>query len=177
MMMKEEYVILVDEQDNAIGEMEKQAAHEENKKHRAFSVFLLDEQGRILLQKRAAGKYHSPNLWTNACCGHPRPDESTIDAAKRRTFEELGIQVEIEELFTLSYAEQLENGLWENEYDHVFVGKYTDPIERFNPDEVRAIKYVAAYELLDDLKLHPEQYTFWFKKIMPKLLPYLEKVD
>ncbi|MVZ67069.1 isopentenyl-diphosphate Delta-isomerase [Sphingobacterium sp. DK4209] len=171
--MPTEYVILVDEQDKPLGEMEKQEAHLQNRKHRAFSVFLQDADGKIILQKRAAVKYHSPNLWTNACCGHPRPNESTIDAAKRRTYEELGIEVDIREIFTLSYEEKLANGLWENEFDHVFLGSYTQPITNFNLDEVSDIRSESIESIAKDVQTNPEEYTFWFQKILPKLISYL----
>lgn len=168
-MTVEEFVILVDQQDNEIGQMEKQEAHLQNKKHRAFSVFLLDEQGNLILQQRADSKYHSPGLWTNACCGHPRPHESTIDAAKRRTFEELGIHIEIQEVFQLSYEEHLENGLWENEFDHIFIGKFSENIPNPNPDEVQDLKYISVEKVENELKENPQDYTFWFKLIFPRI--------
>ena len=172
-MIVEEYVILVDQDDREIGEMEKQEAHLQNKKHRAFSVFLLDASGNIILQQRADSKYHSPGLWTNACCGHPRPKESTIEAAKRRTFEELAIHIDIEEILQLSYEEELDNGLWENEYDHIFVGRYNQEISNPNPEEVKNLKYIPKEELERDLAENPENYTFWFKLIFPKIKQYL----
>ncbi len=168
-MTVEEFVILVDQQDNAIGQMEKQEAHLQNKKHRAFSVFLLDEQGNLILQQRADSKYHSPGLWTNACCGHPRPNETTIEAAKRRTFEELGIHIDIKEVFQLSYEEHLENGLWENEFDHIFIGNFNDDIQNPNPEEVQNLKYISVEKVDNDLKENPQNYTFWFKLIFPKI--------
>jgi len=171
-MIVEEFVILVDQNDHEIGEMEKQEAHLQNKKHRAFSVFLLDENNNLILQQRAASKYHSPGLWTNACCGHPRPNETTIQAAKRRTLEEMGINVDIHEIFQLSYEEQLENGLWENEFDHIFIGKYTEKNFNPNPEEIQNLKHISIKDLQIDLIKNPEEYTFWFKLIFPKIVDY-----
>lgn len=174
-MTVEEFVILVDQQDNEIGQMEKQEAHLQNRKHRAFSVFLLDDQGNLILQQRADSKYHSPGLWTNSCCGHPRPNETTIGAAKRRTFEELGIHIDIKEVFQLSYEEHLENGLWENEFDHIFIGNFNEDIPNPNPDEVQALKYSSVAKIENDLKENTQDYTFWFKLIFPKIKHLLEK--
>ena len=168
-MALEEFVILVDQNDQEIGEMEKQEAHVLNKKHRAFSVFLFDENNNMILQQRADSKYHSPGLWTNACCGHPRPNETTINAAKRRTFEEMGIQVDIHEVFEISYEEKLENGLWENEYDHIFIGKYLQNNFNLNPEEIQNIKSISLDDLKTDLQENPENYTFWFKLIFGKM--------
>lgn len=165
----EEYVILVDQNDQEIGQMEKQEAHVLNKKHRAFSVFLFDENNNFILQQRALSKYHSPGLWTNSCCGHPRPNETTMNAAKRRTFEEMGINVDIQEILQISYEEKLVNGLWENEYDHIFIGKYTDNKFNLNPNEIKAIKYVNLVDLEMDIQNNPDQYTFWFRLIFPKI--------
>lgn len=170
----QEFVILVDENEQAIGSMEKLEAHVKNLKHRAFSVFLFDGKGDLILQQRAAGKYHSPGLWTNACCGHPRPGESTLVAAQRRTFEELGIQVSIEEVFALSYAEELANNLWENEFDHVFIGTYNQAILQPNPEEISALKSVSIAAVQQDIQANPSAYTFWFKKIIPLLHDFLK---
>lgn len=174
-MAAAEFVILVDQNDQAIGEMEKQEAHVQNKKHRAFSVFLIDEENNLILQQRADSKYHSPGLWTNACCGHPRPNEETVNAAKRRTFEEMGIHVDIQEIFQLSYEEKLENGLWENEFDHIFLGKYTTKDYNLNPEEIKAIKHISLQDLEKDLQTNPDQYTFWFKLIYPNFRAGLDK--
>ncbi len=173
-MKQDEFVILVDQEDKVLGEMEKHLAHHLNKKHRAFSVFLLDDNNKLILQQRADSKYHSPGLWTNACCGHPRPHETTEEAAIRRTYEELGIHVDIDELFQISYEEQLENNLWENEFDHIFLGKYSTNILNPNPEEIKAVDHVDIQELEKKLEQNPEKFTFWFKLIFPKLKDYLK---
>src|SRR5688572_9486804 len=117
-------VILVNEFDEAIGSMEKMEAHEKALLHRAFSVFLFNKKGEMLLQKRAASKYHSPSLWTNACCSHPMPGEETKQAALRRLDEELGFTTSINKAFHFTYKAVFDNGLTEHEFDHVFVGEY-----------------------------------------------------
>lgn len=160
----EEQVILVDEQDREIGSMEKLAAHRDGgTRHRAFSVFLLDEQGRWLLQKRAAGKYHFPNLWTNACCSHPRPGESTEDAVQRRLREELGITCPVRERFHFTYRATSEaEGLTEWEIDHVFTGLFSGDLQP-NPDEISALRWIEPEELAREIREQPETFTPWFK--------------
>ncbi len=162
--MAEELVILVDEQDREIGSMEKLAAHENGgTRHRAFSVFLVDVRGRWLLQQRAAGKYHFPGLWTNACCSHPRPGETTSDAAHRRLQEELGCDCPVQERFQFEYkATSPAEGLTEHELDHVFTGQFEGPFE-LNPDEVGAIRWVEPAALAQELETNPEGFTPWFK--------------
>lgn len=157
-----EQVILVDDSDNQIGVMEKMEAHEKALLHRAFSVFLFNAKGEMLLQRRALSKYHSAGLWTNACCSHPRPGESTIDAAIRRTKEELGIQPHINHTFSFLYKAAFDNGLTEYEYDHVFIGNWEDDVE-LNPDEVAEIRYLSIDAIRKELKETPENYTEWFK--------------
>src|ERR1700744_2758864 len=124
-MVREE-VILVDEADVQLGTMEKIEAHRKALLHRAFSVFIFNSKGEMLLQQRAAEKYHSPGLWTNACCSHPRPGEETQAAAMRRLMEELGFTLELEKIFDFTYRSEFENGLTEFEFDHVFVGLIHD---------------------------------------------------
>lgn len=172
-MKKDEFVILVDESDQALGKMEKHLAHRLNKKHRAFSVFLIDTDGKLILQRRASGKYHSPDLWTNACCGHPRPNEDTLNAAERRLEEEMGIRTSLKYLFSLSYQDQLDNGMWENEYDHVFLGHYTANDFAADPAEISEIQKVDIEQLENDIARHPERYTFWFKLLLPRIKMYL----
>lgn len=156
----EELVVLVNERDDAIGTMGKLRAHQEGALHRAFSVFLFDDQGRLLLQQRAAGKYHSAGLWTNTCCSHPRPHESIRDAAKRRLQEEMGIATELEQRFSFIYRAALDNGLQEHELDHVLFGRFTGPAMP-DPSEVGDWKYVSPDALDEELKNHPERYTVW----------------
>ncbi len=156
-----EYVILVDESDNEVGLMEKMEAHEKGLLHRAFSIFIFNQKGEMLLQQRAFAKYHSGGLWTNACCSHPRANETTLAAAERRLKEELGFEAPIHEVFSFTYKASFENGLTEHEFDHVFTGRY-DGIINFNPDEVAAVKYMAVEDVRNSLQTEPALYTAWF---------------
>lgn len=159
-----EHVILVDEQDNPIGLMEKIEAHEKALLHRAFSVFVFNEKNELMLQQRAAEKYHSPLLWTNTCCSHQRDGESNIEAGKRRLKEEMGFSCELEELFSFIYKAPFDNGLTEHELDHVMIGRFNDePI--VNPEEVASYKWMPLEEVKSDIENHPEKYTAWFKII------------
>lgn len=158
----EEEVILVDENDNPIGTMPKLEAHLEGKLHRAFSVFIFNSAGELLLQQRAFDKYHSAGKWTNTCCSHPRPDELTIDAAHRRLKEEMGMESELIPVFNFSYRAELENGLIENEYDHVYFGS-TDTLPIPNPQEVANFKYMTMEALEQSLHHQDEDYTAWLK--------------
>jgi isopentenyl-diphosphate delta-isomerase len=164
-----EQVILVDEQDGEIGAMEKLQAHREGKLHRAFSVFIFDTAGRLLLQRRAEGKYHSPGLWTNTCCSHPRPGETNAAAASRRLQEEMGIRCELKEIFSFIYKAEVENGLTEHEYDHVFFGTCND-IPEINTEEVSEWKYESLSAIANDIKAHPKHYTVWFKLVFDKIV-------
>lgn len=156
-----EQVILVDGDDRGIGYMEKLAAHREGLLHRAFSVFIFDGDGRLLLQRRALGKYHSPGLWSNTCCGHPRPGEDTLSAAQRRLVEEMGLHCELRHVHSFMYRADLGNGLWEHELDHVFVG--TTPSEPLpNPDEVAEWRAVPRVALEEELAHAPGDFTVWF---------------
>jgi isopentenyl-diphosphate Delta-isomerase len=160
-----DYVVLVDENDNEIGIAEKMEAHEKALLHRAFSVFIFNSQGQMLLQQRAAHKYHSPNLWTNSCCSHPRPNESVIDAAKRRLKEEIGLSVKLEKKFDFVYRTDFDNNLTEYEYDHVFIG-YSNNDPKINPEEVRNFKWKTVSEIKTDIILFPNTFTSWFKIAM-----------
>jgi isopentenyl-diphosphate delta-isomerase len=157
-----EQVILVDSQDNQIGLMEKMEAHEKALLHRAFSVFLFNTKGEMLLQRRALTKYHSGGLWTNACCSHPRAGETNLEAATRRTFEELGIRPSIKHAFSFTYRAAFENGLTEHEFDHVFVGTYEGTINP-NPEEVSEYCYKPVSAIRDQMKNDPHHFTEWFK--------------
>lgn len=163
-----EQVILVDEQDSPCGVMEKMQAHEEARLHRAFSVFIFDHEGKMLLQQRAFTKYHSGGLWTNACCSHPRPDEATHAAASRRLREELGFETPIQKIFDFTYKAAFDNGLTEYEFDHVFVGLYHSTMQ-LNPDEVSNTVYLSMEEISRALHNTPEQYTAWFHIAFPKV--------
>jgi len=163
-----EEVILVDENDKEIGRMEKMEAHEKAILHRAFSVFIFNSKQEMLLQQRALTKYHSAGLWTNACCSHPRPGETTINAAKRRLTEELGFDTNIQQVFYFTYKASFDNGLTEHEFDHVFIGTYDHPISP-NPDEVKEISFLSMDDILSSLSSEPAKYTAWFQIAFPKV--------
>jgi isopentenyl-diphosphate Delta-isomerase len=161
-MMTREFVILVDRNDKELGLMEKMEAHEKGVLHRAFSVFVFNQNKELMLQQRAFTKYHSPGLWTNTCCSHPRKGETVHDAAHRRLLEEMGFDCAISKMFHFTYKADVGQGLTEHEYDHVFVGvSDTEPV--INADEVNAWKYMAVSELKREIQQHPDQYTVWFR--------------
>ena len=161
-------VVLVDDNDQELGTMEKMEAHRQAKLHRAFSVFIFDKEGRMLLQQRAVDKYHSGGLWTNACCSHPYPGEPVQLAASRRLQEELGFSVPLTPLFSFVYKAPFDNGLTEYEYDHVFAGTYNGEIVP-DPREVAAVTYKSLEEIETDLALVPAKYTSWFHIAFPRL--------
>lgn len=164
----QENVILVDVLDNAIGVMEKMEAHEKGMLHRAFSVFIFNNKGEILLQQRALTKYHSAGLWTNTCCSHPRPNENTLDAANRRLMEEMGIKCELKHQSQFIYKTNFDNGLIEHEFDHVYFGtSNNNPV--INKEEVESYSWVDVKNLIADIKTNPNKYTSWFKIAMEKL--------
>jgi isopentenyl-diphosphate delta-isomerase len=166
--MEEVKVILVDENDVETGLMGKTEAHEKGLLHRAVSVFIVNSDGEWLLQRRALNKYHSAGLWTNTCCSHPLPGESSVDAAKRRLFEEMGIKCDLVPLFNFTYREILENGLIEHELDYVFLG-IADDIPVINDLEVAEFKYFNYREMEIDIKTNTENYTIWFRKIFKQV--------
>ena len=160
-----EEVILVDQDDNAIGTMEKMEAHRKGLLHRAFSVVIFNSKGEILLQKRAKSKYHSGGLWTNACCSHPLPDESMELATQRKLKQEMGIDLKTEYAYKFIYNTNLDSGLIEHEYDHVFTGVFDgEPV--INTHEVEDWKFIPLDQLRLDVNLNPEKYTYWFKLIL-----------
>jgi len=163
----EEQVILVDEQDNSIGLMGKMEAHEKAVLHRAFSVFIFNNKGELLLQQRAATKYHSPLLWTNTCCSHQRDGETNIEAGKRRLYEEMGFVTDVKELFSFIYKAPFDNGLTEHELDHVMIGYYNDT-PNINKEEVENYKWMTLTDVKNDIKKNPKEYTEWFKIIFDK---------
>lgn len=168
----EEQVVLVDEKDNPIGLMPKMEAHERAVLHRAFSVFILNGKGELMLQQRANHKYHSPGLWTNTCCSHQRDGESNIDAGQRRLHEEMGFTTELTELTSFIYKASFENGLTEHEFDHIMLGRYEDnPV--INPDEVAAWKWMPLAEVKKDVEANPKNYTVWFVIIFAKFYDHL----
>ncbi|MCX7550603.1 isopentenyl-diphosphate Delta-isomerase [Xanthomarina sp. F2636L] len=170
--MIEEQVILVNENDEQIGLMPKLEAHEKALLHRAFSVFVFNDDNQLMLQQRAAHKYHSPKLWANTCCSHQRDGESNIAAGKRRLQEEMGFKTALEESISFIYKAPFDNGLTEHEFDHILLGKYNDaPI--INPDEVLDWKWMSLEAIEEDIQIHPEIYTEWFKIIFDKFYEHI----
>lgn len=167
-----EEVVLVDELDQAIGSADKQQAHQEGSLHRAFSLFVFNDSGQLLLQQRAAGKYHSATLWSNTCCGHPRPNEPLAEAIHRRLREEMGFDCELNKAFDFIYKTPFENGLMEHEFDHVFVGRFNGT-PKPNSDEASGYEWLDLHALSVDISQRPERYTFWFKHILEPLQQYL----
>jgi len=163
-----EQVILVNELDEPVGTMEKMQAHELAMLHRAFSVFIFNASGEMLLQQRASTKYHSAGLWTNACCSHPRPAEDTLAAAHRRLLEELGFDTPLTKIFHFTYKADFSNGLVEHEFDHVFAGQYSGSITP-NANEVSNYAYYQMQLIDNELQLYPEKYTAWFHIAFPKI--------
>lgn len=172
--MEEEKVILVNEKDEQIGLMPKMEAHEKAVLHRAFSVFIFNKNNQLMLQQRAAHKYHSPLLWANTCCSHQRDGETNIEAGKRRLQEEMGFVTELENKVSFIYKAPFDNGLTEHEFDHVMVGSYdADPI--INPEEVADWKWMSLPDIKTDIAKHPEKYTEWFKIIFDKYYEYINR--
>jgi isopentenyl-diphosphate Delta-isomerase len=171
--MKEEYVVLVDESNNQVGVMPKMEAHEKALLHRAFSVFIFNDNKELMLQQRAAHKYHSPLLWTNTCCSHQREGESNIDAGKRRLKEEMGFEVSLNELFSFIYKAPFDNGLTEHELDFVLVGYYNG-IPQINPEEVADWKWLSIASVKKNIESSPDDYTVWFKIIFDKFYHYMQ---
>ena len=167
-----EQVILVNQADETIGTMEKMEAHERGRLHRAFSVFVFNAQGQLLLHRRANHKYHSGGLWTNTCCSHPRPGEANEDAAHRRLQEEMGFDCALQYGFHFTYHAELDHNLVEHELDHVCLGWYNGPVAP-NPDEVSETRYISMPELRAELKAHPERFTEWFKIVIDRVEDYL----
>ena len=159
--MTEEQVILVNEKDEQIGIMPKLEAHEKAMLHRAFSVFIVNDKGELLLQQRAASKYHSPMLWTNTCCSHQREGETNIEAGKRRLQEEMGFVTQLKEVFSFIYKAPFDNGLTEHELDHVMVGSYNEN-PKINNEEVGDYKWITLEAVKTDMETQPEIYTVWF---------------
>ncbi len=171
--MEEEKVILVNEKDEKIGLMPKQEAHEKGRLHRAFSVFIFNDNNELMLQQRALHKYHSPGLWTNTCCSHQRDGETTLEAGKRRLQEEMGFSVELKETTSFIYKAPFDNGLTEHELDHILIGTFNSEPE-INKDEVAAYKWMPIEEVKSDISKNPQLYTAWFKIIFDKFQQHLE---
>lgn len=171
-----EEVILVDERDVPLGLMEKMEAHRKGLLHRAFSIFVLNHNGELLLQQRATHKYHSGGLWTNTVCSHPRDGEDVSDAAHRRLQEEMGFDCPIEKAFEFTYRAELDKGMIEHEYDHLYMGHY-EQNPRPNPEEVMDYTWMHPHEIRQDLQAHPECYTAWFKIIFQRFTESLKEVQ
>ena len=161
----EDILILVDEKDNFQGYMGKEEAHIKGIKHRAFSIFVFNDKKELLLQQRALHKYHTPGLWANTCCSHPRYGETTDSAVHRRLPEEMGFDCDLTHVNEMSYDVKFDNGIIENEYDHVYIGRYEKDPE-VNPEEVQSFRWISLPDLMAEMEDEPEKYTFWFKKIM-----------
>ena len=172
--MREEQVILVNEKDEQIGLMPKMEAHEKAVLHRAFSVFVFNNKNELMLQQRAAPKYHSPLLWTNTCCSHQRNGETNIEAGKRRLQEEMGFVCEIEEVTSFIYKAPFDNGLTEHELDHILIGYYNEnPV--INTDEVESFKWMLLKDVKKDIEENPKIYTEWFKIIFKNYYSFINK--
>jgi isopentenyl-diphosphate delta-isomerase len=172
--MSSNSVILVDKDDRMLGTMDKMAAHRGGKLHRAFSVFIFDTQGRLLLQQRALDKYHSGGLWSNTCCSHPAPGEKTIDAVNRRLMQEMGIHCELDHAFSFIYREEM-NGLTEHELDHVFFG-VCDTVPVPAPIEVAGFRYMPMQILSNELKAQPAIYTKWLEICFDRVMSHHQQL-
>lgn len=170
--MKEEMVILVNENDQQVGLMPKMEAHEKGLLHRAFSVFVFNDKKELMLQRRALGKYHSPGLWTNTCCSHQREGESNIEAGMRRLQEEMGFSIPLEDNISFIYKAPFDNGLTEHEYDHILLGSFNGQ-PNINPDEVDQWKWMSLEDVQADIEKNPQIYTAWFKIIFEKFYNHI----
>jgi isopentenyl-diphosphate Delta-isomerase len=165
----EERVILVNTDDVEIGTEEKMRAHEQGLLHRAFSIFIYNKKGEMLLQKRAKSKYHSGGLWTNACCSHPRKGETVEQAAHRRLQEEFGFDCTLKNAFSFIYEANLDHGLKEHEYDYVLIGTYDGPFDNINPEEIEDFRFITQEKLLDEVMRNPNDFTVWFRIALERL--------
>jgi isopentenyl-diphosphate Delta-isomerase len=172
--MIKEYVILVDACDKPVGKMEKMEAHRKGLLHRAFSIFIFNQKGELMLQQRAFSKYHSPGLWTNTCCSHPRLEEETQAAAHRRLKEEMGYDCDLKELFSFTYQADVGNGLTEYEFDHVFTGIWNDQ-PRLNKAEVESWKFISMFDIKNEMLDNPANYTVWFRIAFEEIENYLSR--
>ncbi|MFD1769193.1 isopentenyl-diphosphate Delta-isomerase [Sphingobacterium suaedae] len=172
--MERNNVVLVDENDNAIAEMEKLAAHEQGYLHRAFSVFIFNDKEELLLQQRANHKYHGAGLWTNTCCSHPQWEEDVDSSAKERLKYEMGLTCDLRLIYSFIYNERVENNLTEHELDYIFIG-HSNQSPVLNQDEAQDYKWMNADEILMDIKVNPSHYTVWFRQAFPELLSKIDK--
>lgn len=170
---QEQLLVLVNESDEPIGVMEKMEVHRKALLHRAFSVFVFNQAGEMLLQKRAITKYHSGGLWTNTCCSHPYASETLVQAAQRRLMEELGFQTDVHPAFSFIYKAALDNDLTEYEFDHVLIGIYNGEIFP-DPAEVSDYAYKTMSLLKKELTEYPDRFTAWFRLAFPMLEDHLK---
>ena len=175
-MQNADYVILVDDKDNMLGAGEKMQVHLDGTLHRAFSIFVLNDNSELLLQQRANDKYHSGGLWTNTCCSHPRPNETTIEAAHRRLMEEMGFDCELQPLFSMLYKGSVGNGLIEHEFDHIYIGKYNGPVV-INEQEVKSYSFMSLDEVQSRIAETPNLFTLWMRIAFPEFLQKLAALD
>jgi isopentenyl-diphosphate Delta-isomerase len=168
----EDYLIIVDENDTELGKAEKNLVHKQGLLHRAFSIFIFNSKGELLLQQRAIDKYHSGGLWTNTCCSHPRYGEETQQAVTRRMNEEMGLSCDTHFAFSFTYKAQFNNGLTEYEFDHVYIG-FSDALPNLNPEEAKDWKYMSLGILATAIQDHPEHYTEWLKVCLPQVMQYM----
>lgn len=167
----DDLVILVDDFDHEIGFQDKLTVHQQGLLHRAFSVFVFNSNNQLILQQRSDNKYHSPSLWTNTCCSHPKPQEKTKEACKRRLIEEMGISCELNFCFSFVYQCKFSNGLTEHEIDHIYIG-FSDDSPKINPKEVKDWKYISLSDLEKEIEYNPEKFTEWLKICFSKLTDY-----
>jgi isopentenyl-diphosphate delta-isomerase len=172
----EERVILVDAMNNGIGTMEKMEVHRKGLLHRAFSIFIFDSEGKMLIHRRAAEKYHCAGLWTNACCSHPRPNEILQDELKRRLLHEMGFYTELSKAFDFTYRSDLGNGMIEYEYDEVFMGNYSGEVNP-NPREVGAWRFEAVETIRSEILLNPESFTPWFRMLFDPITKHHSRLQ
>lgn len=173
--MIDSLLILVDENDQEIGQMGKMETHKLGLLHRAFSIFIFNSKGELLLQKRAMGKYHSAGLWSNTCCSHPQVGESIVEAAERRLQEEMGIRTTLKTIYSFIYQATFDNGLTEHEYDHVLVGN-CDELPIINREEVSDYRYISLEDLTDEIHTMPDQYSIWLKICFAELKQQLQTI-
>lgn len=152
--------------------MDKIEVHQKGLLHRAFSIFIFNDEGHLLLQQRALNKYHSGGLWSNSCCSHPQPGEDTEAAAMKRLQEEMGFTTELTEVFSFTYKMEFENGLTEHEFDHVFIGRYNGEVYPDNT-EVRDYCFMSPDDIKTSMEMFPDKYTVWFRIAYPRLEKYL----
>lgn len=167
-------VILVDEKDSPVGMAAKMEAHQKGMLHRAFSIFIFNSKGEMLMQQRAINKYHSGGLWTNACCSHPAPGEEITETMQRRLAEEMGFKTPVKKIFDFIYKAEFDNGLTEYEFDHVFAGEYDGPVV-FTTNEVMDYCYKDLQEIDQSLKDHPGKYSVWFRLAFPRVMEWWQQ--